>query len=144
MRREYPEAPLAGVGAVVWDGDKVLLIQRAQEPGKGTWGLPGGLVELGETVTQALRREVAEETGLDVEVGAIVGVFELITRNEQGRVRFHYIVLDFLAQVQGGVLRPDTDVSDTRWVDLDDLAAYRLRPETADMIQRARVMKSTG
>ncbi|MCC7353199.1 MAG: NUDIX hydrolase, partial [Anaerolineae bacterium] len=111
MRREYPEAPLVGVGAVVIDNGKVLLVQRGQEPGKGTWGLPGGLVELGETAAEAVRREVVEETGLDVEPGPLVGIFEPITRDEEGRIRFHYIVVDFLASLRGGTLRAATDVA---------------------------------
>ncbi len=143
MRREYPEAPLVGVGAVVIDGGKVLLVQRGQEPGKGTWGLPGGLVELGETVADAVRREVAEETGLDVEPGPLLGIFEPITRDAEGRVRYHYIVVDFLASLRGGTLCPASDVADVRWVPLDDLAAYGLRPATADMIRRARLLLAT-
>ena len=140
MQREYPEAPLVGVGAVVIDGGKVLLVQRGQEPGKGTWGLPGGLVELGETVADAVRREVAEETGLNVEPGPLLGIFEPITRDEEGRVRYHYIVVDFLASLRGGALRPASDVADVHWVPLDDLVAYRLRPATVDMIRRAQLL----
>lgn len=136
MHREYPEAPLVGVGGVVIHEGKVLLVRRGQEPGKDTWGLPGGLVEVGETIAEALRREVAEETGLEVEPGPLIGIFEPITRDEAHRVRYHYVVIDLLATVRGGALRPASDVADARWVDLDDLAAYPLRRETLEMIRR--------
>jgi 8-oxo-dGTP diphosphatase len=138
VRREYPEAPLVGVGGVILHKGKVLLIRRGQEPGKDTWGLPGGLVEVGETIAEALRREVAEETGLEVDPGPVLGIFEPITRDEESRVRYHYVVIDLLATVRGGALRPASDVADARWVGLDELTTYPLRRETLEMIRRAQ------
>lgn len=135
--REYPERPMVGVGGVVLDGDKVLLVRRGREPLRGEWSLPGGLVEVGETLVQALRREIAEETGLAVKVGGIVKVLDRITRDEQGRVRFHYVLVDFLCRVEGGELRAGTDVSEARWVLRHELAEFHLRPATLRVIERA-------
>jgi 8-oxo-dGTP diphosphatase len=137
MRREYPEAPLVGVAAVVIQGDKVLLVQRGQEPHKGSWGLPGGLVQLGESVSEAVRREVAEETALEIEPGEVLGVFEPIVWDEQGRIRFHYVVIDFLARPLGGILSPASDVTAARWVSPQELASYQVRAETAEVIRKA-------
>ena len=105
MRREYPEAPIVGVGAVVIDGAKVLLVRRGQEPLKGEWSLPGGALELGETLQQGVVREVLEETGLEVVPAGIVEVFDRITRDEAtGRIRYHYVLVDFVCRVAGGTL----------------------------------------
>ena len=106
---EYPETPLVGVGVVViLNGERVLLIQRANEPGRGIWAIPGGAVELGETLEQAALREVREECGLDVELGPLVDFYDLIVPDHQGRIRFHYVLLDFVARYRGGrqPLRP--------------------------------------
>src|ERR1700757_1735689 len=99
MRREYPEAPLVGVGAVIIQENQVLLIQRGQEPLKGEWSLPGGALELGETLQQGIRREVLEETGLVVEPVAVVEVLDRISRDAEGRVQYHYVLVDFLCRV---------------------------------------------
>ena len=110
MRREYPEAPIVGVGAVVIDGTKVLLVRRGNEPLKGQWSLPGGAVELGETLQQGVVREVLEETGLVVVPAGIVEVLDRITQDEvlqdgaSGRVRYHFVLVDFVCRVTGGAL----------------------------------------
>ena len=135
--REYPDRPLVGVGGVVLDGEKVLLVRRGQEPLRGEWSLPGGLVEVGESLTQALRREIAEETGLSIHVGGIVKVLDRITRDKHGRVRFHYVLVDFLCRVEGGQLRAATDASEARWVPRHELAQYALRPATLRVIEKA-------
>lgn len=145
MRREYPDAPIAGVGAVIVAEDAVrgpvvLLIRRGQEPLKGEWSLPGGAVELGETLEEALRREVLEETGLAVEPVEVVKAFDRIARDAQGRVRYHYVLVDFLCRVTGGVnlscaVHCATDAVEARWAGGDELNG--LTPLTVEVIRRA-------
>ncbi|HEY63182.1 MAG TPA: NUDIX hydrolase [Caldilineae bacterium] len=138
MRREYPEHPLVGVGAVVIrDDHHVLLIRRGQPPRQGEWGVPGGLVELGESLADAVRREVREECGIEIRVGPLLGIFQPIVRDEVGRVRFHYVVLDYLAYYTGGVLRPASDIEAAEWVAPERLADYSLRQETEEVVRRA-------
>lgn len=138
MRREYPEAPIAGVGAViVRDGapGSVLLIRRGQEPLKGEWSLPGGAVELGETLEEAIRREVLEETGLVVEPVEVVEVFDRISRDPEGRVRYHYVLVDFLCRMTGGSLACATDAAEARWAGENELRG--LTPLTVEVIRKA-------
>lgn len=137
MSREYPEHPIVGVAAVVlWDG-QVLLVQRGREPAKGLWGLPGGMLELGETVTEGVRREVWEECGVEIEVGPLVGVFEPMQRDDAGRLRYHYVVLDYLARYVGGELQAADDADDARWVSPAELEGLPMLVETREMIKRA-------
>lgn len=145
MRREYPDAPIAGVGAVIVAEDghgvqRVLLIRRGQEPLKGEWSLPGGAVELGETLEEAVRREVLEETGLAVDPVGIVEAFDRISRDESGRVRYHYILVDFLCRVRGGVdlargVACATDALEARWAAPTELGG--LTPLTVKVIEKA-------
>ncbi len=141
MRREYPEAPIVGVGAVVIDGAKVLLVRRGHEPLKGEWSLPGGALELGETLQQGVVREVLEETGLIVVPAAIVEVFDRITRDEEtGRVQYHYVLVDFVCRVAGGTVCGGSDAEEARWVAREELQApdrYRLAPVTMQVIEKA-------
>lgn len=136
--REYPDQPLIGVGAVVLNqAGQVLLIRRGREPRAGEWSLPGGLVRLGERLAEAVAREVLEECHVKVNVRELLGTFELIERDASGRPRFHYVVLDYLAEACSDDIQPDTDAAEARWVDESDLAGYHLRRETRDMIARA-------
>ena len=139
MRREYPEAPIVGVGAVVIDGTKVLLVRRGQEPLKGEWSLPGGALELGETLQQGVVREVLEETGLIVVPGGIIEILDRITPDEaSGRVRYHYVLIDFVWQVSGGALCSASDAEEVRWVERDQLQnGFRLAPVTLVVIEKA-------
>jgi 8-oxo-dGTP diphosphatase len=144
VRREYPEAPIVGVGAVVIDGTKVLLVRRGQEPLKGEWSLPGGALELGETLQQGVVREVLEETGLMVAPGGIVEILDRIildriTQDEaSARVRYHYVLIDFVCHVTGGALGPATDAEEVRWVERDQLQnGFRLAPVTVAVIEKA-------
>lgn len=114
MQREYPEAPLMGVGAVIVHEERVLLIRRGSEPMKGCWSIPGGLVELGESIEAAVRRETLEETGLEVEPVALVELLDRIHR-EATRVRYHYVIADYLCRVIGGQARAGSDAADLRW-----------------------------
>jgi 8-oxo-dGTP diphosphatase len=139
VRREYPEAPIVGVGAVVIDGTKVLLVRRGQEPLKGEWSLPGGALELGETLQQGVVREVLEETGLIVVPGGIIEILDRITPDEaSGRVRYHYVLIDFVCHVSGGALCSASDAEEVRWVERDQLQnGFRLAPVTMVVIEKA-------
>jgi 8-oxo-dGTP diphosphatase len=137
MRREYPESPIAGVGAVIVQHGRVLVVQRGQEPLKGAWSLPGGALELGETIEQGIVREVREETGLEVEPLAVIEVFDRISHDESGRVRYHYLLVDFLCRVTGGTLCWATDAADARWVDREELAELGLEGFTVRVIEKA-------
>ncbi len=145
MKREYPDHPLVGVGAVVLREDgRVLLVRRSHPPRQGEWSLPGGLVELGESLADAVRREVLEECGIDVTVGPLLGVFQPIERDTAGRIRFHYVVLDYLAYFTAGRIRPSSDAGDAVWVHPDSLARYHLAEETLAIIRRALALHRAG
>lgn len=150
MRREYPDAPIAGVGAVIVraasGGDpQVLLIRRGQEPLKGQWSLPGGAVELGETLEEAICREVLEETGLSVQALDVVQAFDRISRDAEGRVRYHYVLIDFLCRIVEEAEVPATvvcatDALEARWAGPDALDG--LTPLTVEVIHKAWQMAS--
>ena len=135
--RRYPDRPMVGVGAIIVEGDRVLLVERGQEPQKGCWSLPGGLVEAGEHLKDALRREVREETGLEVEPLSVFEVFERIMRDETGRPEYHYVLIDYLCQVQGGELKAASDVRRAAWVSRAGLSSYRITEGTQAVIERA-------
>lgn len=124
--RVYPDRPLVGVGGVVFREGEVLIVKRGSEPSYGKWSIPGGLVNLGETVAEACAREVEEETGIIVEVGEVVDVCDYIERDADGRVRFHYVIIDFLAVPVGGALRAGSDVLDAKFVRIEELGEYDL------------------
>jgi 8-oxo-dGTP diphosphatase len=136
MKREFPDHPLVGVGGVVIHRGRVLLIRRGGEPLKGEWSIPGGLVELGEELAEGARRELKEETGLDVEPLEILEVFDRIFR-ERGRVRYHFVIVDFACRLKGGRLRPASDVLEARWVRREDLPKYNLTEKATSVILRA-------
>lgn len=135
--RAYPAAPILGVGAIVIREGEVVVIRRANEPLKGEWSIPGGKVELGETVAQALVREVREETGLEVEPAALVEVFERITRDEAGKTKYHYVLLDYQCHVRGGGLRAGGDACEARWLAAAELDAFPIRDFTRGVIRKA-------
>jgi 8-oxo-dGTP diphosphatase len=136
--REYPERPIVGVGAVVIDGGRVLLVRRGNEPLKGEWSLPGGAVEVGETLGTAIAREVLEETGLEVEVGPMIDVLDRIRLDADGRVLYHYVLIDFVCRPTGGALCCGTDAADARWAAVVDLPQFALAEATLTMIEKAR------
>jgi 8-oxo-dGTP diphosphatase len=140
--REYPAAPLVGVGAVVIDAGRVLLVQRGRAPSAGRWSLPGGLVELGEPLEVAVRREVAEECGLVVRVHGLVGTVDRIVRDAAGRVRYHYVLLDYLASPAGGRLQAGSDALAARWCGPGELASLELTDGLVSMVRRALALNA--
>ncbi len=137
MPREYPERPIVGVAAVIIENDQVILVRRGQAPAYGEWSLPGGAVELGETLEEALVREVEEEIGLEVEVVDLVAVLERIFLDKEQQVQFHYVLTDFLCRRITGKLRASSDALSCAQVPLSSLANYRLSRETREVISRA-------
>jgi 8-oxo-dGTP diphosphatase len=136
--RRYPARPIVGVGGVAFIDGKVVLIKRRFEPLAGRWSLPGGTLELGERLHEGLAREMREETGLAVEVGPLVELFDRITRDDDGRVRFHYVLADYLCAVVSGALAPGSDVAEVVLADPDELAPFDLTPKTLEIIAAAR------
>lgn len=126
-----------GVGAVIVDGERVVLVKRAHEPLKGEWSLPGGTVEVGETLHHAVAREVREETGLDVHVGPLIEVLDRIHRGDDGRVEYHFVLLDYRCTVAAGTLAHGSDATDVSWAPVNDLAQYRLSDVAMRVIARA-------
>jgi len=139
--REYPAAPVVGVGAVVLTGQRVLLVRRGRPPSQGIWSLPGGVVELGEELKAACAREVAEETGLKVTVGPLVEVLERILRDSKGRVQYHYVLVDFLCAAEEAAPTAGDDAADAKWWDLSDLAQAELTPHTQRVVLKAAGMR---
>jgi ADP-ribose pyrophosphatase YjhB (NUDIX family) len=134
MNREYPEVPFIGVGAVIVQDGRVLLIRRGQPPLLGEWSLPGGVLECGETLREATVREAREETGLVVETVDMLGVYERVIRSDDGRVRYHYVLIDFLCRPVAGELKAGSDAADVRWFVRDELAALNLTYDANDVV----------
>lgn len=140
MSREYPDYPRIGVGAVVLHGDRVLLVRRGRPPSVGRWTLPGGLVEVGETTREAIAREVAEECACAIRVVDIAGVFERIVRDDAGRVRYHYVLVDYLAFAETDAVVAGSDADEAQWVSLKELEALDTTDGLLDMVRRALAM----
>jgi 8-oxo-dGTP diphosphatase len=137
MKREYPDRPIVGVGAVIVRGAQVLLVKRGAPPLKGEWSLPGGVVELGETLRAATEREALEETGLIVEAGEVLEVFDRIIPGADGRPQYHYVLVDFLCRVTGGELRAGGDAAEVAWASEEELGKFRLEKPARDVIRKA-------
>ena len=136
-KRKYPDRPFVGVGAVIVQDGRVLIVKRKYEPLAGQWSIPGGAVELGETLEASVTREMLEETGLAIEVGPVIEVFDRITRDEQGAVRYHFVLVDYLCWPVGGRLGAGSDVEDAVFVHPSDLEAYHLTTKAMEVIARA-------
>jgi len=134
MRREFPEYPLIGVGAVIVEDGRALLVRRGTPPLLGEWSLPGGVLECGEALREAVVREAREETGLTVEVGEMLGVYERVIRTEDGRVRYHYVLIDFLCRRIAGEMRAGSDAAEVGWFRRDELPALKLAYDANDVV----------
>ena len=144
MSREYPDKPLVGVGAVIVQDGRVLLIRRGQPPLFGEWSLPGGLLECGETLREAAAREAREETGLVVETVDMLGVYERVIRSDEGRVRYHYVLIDFLCRPLSGELKAGSDAADVGWFTRQDLPALNLAHDASDVVLKGLAKTSAG
>lgn len=136
MAHEFPQAPVVGVGAVIVRDGRALIVRRAHEPRKGEWSLPGGRVELGESLTDAVHREMKEETGLDVEVGPMLETFDRVHRASDGRIRYHFVIVDYLCVATGGVPQAGDDAEAVAWVNADEIDAYGINSHAAALIRR--------
>lgn len=135
--RLYPSRPIVGVGAVIIDdGGRVVLIKRRYEPLAGQWSLPGGTLDVGETLEAGVAREMLEETGLEVEVGPVIDVFDRILRDADQKVRYHFVLVDYLCRPRGGTLAAASDVTDAVYAHPDSLAEYKLTAKAEEMIRK--------
>ncbi|MEW6320814.1 MAG: NUDIX hydrolase [Acidobacteriota bacterium] len=136
MAWQFPEAPVVAVGAVIVREGRALVVRRAHPPRQGEWSLPGGRVELGERLEDAVRREIREETGLDVRVGPILEVFDRVHRTDDGRVQYHFVIVDYLCEPVSGTARAGDDAEDLAWVSRDELEAFGINPHAATVLRR--------
>jgi len=135
--RRYPKRPLVGVGAIILRRDRILLVQRGKEPGKGCWSLPGGALETGEFLADGVRREVREETGLEIRPIGVFEIFERIIRDARGVPEYHYVLIDYMCRATGGQLGAGDDVARAEWVRRRDLAELRMTEGTLAVIEKA-------
>ncbi len=144
MPRRYPSLPIVGVGAVILRGREVLIVRRANPPLQGEWSIPGGVLELGEKLRDGIAREVFEETGLVVEVGPVLDVIDSIFPDPEGRTQYHYVLIDYLCHLRSGTPEAATDVSEIRWVTMDELATLGMKTVTIEVIAKALHSASTN
>jgi 8-oxo-dGTP diphosphatase len=135
--REYPERPVVGVGGVIIADGRTLLIRRGHAPLEGEWSIPGGTLEAGETLVEGVRRELAEETGIEVHVLDLIEVFERIFPDAEGRTKYHFVILDYLCEAAGGNARAGSDVTDVAWAEETELGKYSLTSTATRVIKRA-------
>ena len=136
MKRDYPDRPLVGVGAVIVDKGRVVVVRRAHEPLKGEWSIPGGVLELGETLRSGVAREALEETGLTVEPAEVLEVFDRIVHDPEGRTQFHYVLIDFLCRRIAGELRAGADASEARWITAVELETFPIADSAAAVLRK--------
>jgi len=138
VKRLYPKQPIIGVGAVIIKDGKILLEKRKNDPGKGKWSIPGGLVELGESVEQTVIREVREETGLEVEEPEHIDVVDNVIRDENGEIKYHFVIIDYFVKLKGGTMKAMSDAEELRWVTLDEVEQYDLTKTFKVFLQKNR------
>jgi ADP-ribose pyrophosphatase YjhB (NUDIX family) len=136
MQREFPETPLVGVGAIIIEDARVVLVKRGHPPLQAEWSIPGGVLEVGELVREAAIREAREETGLTVEPSELLGVYNRVLRNAEQRVQYHYVLIDFLCRRVAGELAAASDAAEVRWFTREELPALRLAEDTLDVIRK--------
>jgi mutator protein MutT len=136
LKRLYPNQPIVGVGAVIIQDGRILLEKRKNEPGKGKWSIPGGLVELGESVEQTVLREVEEETGLEVEKPEHIDVVDNVVRDDNGEIKYHFVIVDYFVKLKGGTLKASSDAEELKWVSLNDVEKYDLTKTFREFFQR--------
>jgi ADP-ribose pyrophosphatase YjhB (NUDIX family) len=139
MKREFPEVPLVGVGAIIIEDARVLLVKRAHPPLQAQWSIPGGVLEVGELIREAAVREAREETGLIVEPEDLLGVYDRILRNPEERVQYHYVLIDFFCRRVGGELLAASDAAEVRWFAREELPALKLAEDTLDVVGKGFV-----
>jgi ADP-ribose pyrophosphatase YjhB (NUDIX family) len=142
MSRLYPSRPIVGVGAVILRQGEVLIVRRANPPLQGQWSIPGGALDLGEKLRDGVAREVREETGLDVEVGPVLDVFDSIFPDENGRTQYHYVLIDYLCHLRSGTLAAATDASEVRWASPEELPGLGMKQVTIEVIRKAIALDS--
>ena len=136
MQREFPEAPLVGIGAIIIENARLVLVKRAHPPLQAEWSIPGGVLEVGELMREAAIREAREETGLTVEPGELLGVYDRVLRDADNRVRYHYVLIDFLCRRVAGDLAAASDAAEVRWFTREELLALKLAEDTLDVIRK--------
>src|ERR1700730_6482848 len=136
MQREFPEVPLVGVGAIIIEDARVVLVKRAHPPLQAEWSIPGGVLEVGGLVREAAIREAREETGLTVEPGELLGVYDRVLRDAERRVQYHYVLIDFLCRQVAGDLAAASDAAEVRWFSQEELPALKLAEDTLDVIRK--------
>ena len=135
--RRYPRRPIIGVGALIFHRGRILMAQRGKEPLKGWWSLPGGALEVGESLDFAVRREVREETGLEIEPLRVFEIFERIMRDAEGAPEYHYVLIDYICRVAGGTLCAGDDVCRVEWMKLEQLKSLQITEGTLGVIEKA-------
>jgi mutator protein MutT len=138
LKRIYPNQPVVGVGAVLIRSGKVLLEKRKNEPGRGKWSIPGGVVEVGERADQAVIREVEEETDLVVEKPELLDIVDNFELDLDGKVKYHFIIIDFFVRLKGGRIKPKSDAAELKWVKLDEVERYVLTKTFREFFMKNR------
>ena len=136
MKRDYPDRPFVGVGGVVVQQERVLIVRRANPPRQGEWSIPGGMLELGEKLRDGVAREIEEETGLRIKPGEVLDVFDSIVTDAQGRTQYHYVLVDYLCAVEDGQLHASSDVSEARWATFEEVLMLGMREMTVGVIRK--------
>jgi mutator protein MutT len=140
--REYHDHPLVGVGVLIIENGKILLVKRGNEPNKGLWSIPGGLIKLGESPEEAAIRELKEETGLNAIIEKLLGVFNIIIKDNNGRIKYHYIIIDYIGKLISGELKPGDDVLDAKWFDISELKNIQISPTVIKALEKIKKEKN--